>query len=118
MNLKEIRKEKGFTQKDLADAIGVDISSISKYETGVSFPSMEVTRKLADVLGVSADRIIGREMTDDDEVQQLLREFKDNPELKILFDKVKNCTPEELKALMAVHTAMRNTNPNFRDTEG
>lgn len=46
ITIKGLRKAAGMTQKELADAIGIDRSSIGKYETGTQ-PSSEVLMKLA-----------------------------------------------------------------------
>lgn len=57
--LKELRKAKGLTQKQLADLLGVKNSIISFYEVGDRIPSPEVIKKLAAVLHVSADFLLG-----------------------------------------------------------
>lgn len=67
VKLKELRKERGYTQKELAEKIGVDTSSISKYEKGVAVPSFDVVKKTAKVLGVSIDSLFDNEMEADDE---------------------------------------------------
>ena len=58
--LKKVRKEKGITQLKLAQLSGVAQSSISACELGKSQPSVEITKKLAKVLGVSVDYLLGR----------------------------------------------------------
>jgi len=61
MTLKDLRKEKGLTQKALADASGMNISQIQKLESGET--SIENTTfknglKLAEVLGVTPIELI------------------------------------------------------------
>lgn len=58
--IKELRKQKSLTQKELAEALGVDRSSIGKYETG-TLPSSEVVLKMAEFFGVSVDSLYGRD---------------------------------------------------------
>lgn len=52
MNLKEIRKEKGFTQEQLANVCGVQRTTITMIETGNNSPSVELAKKLGEVLGI------------------------------------------------------------------
>ena len=57
--LRELRKQKNLTQKQLAALIGVKNSIISFYEVGDRFPSPEIIIKLATALNVSADFLLG-----------------------------------------------------------
>ena len=57
----ELRKEKGWTQTDLAKAVGVSRDIIGKYERGEHSPSIEITTKLAESLEVSVDYLLGKE---------------------------------------------------------
>lgn len=57
--LRQLRKERNLTQKQLAALIGVKNSVISFYEVGDRFPSPEVIRKLAITLHVSTDYLLG-----------------------------------------------------------
>lgn len=59
--LRELRKERNLTQKQLAELIGVQNSIISFYEVGDRIPSPEVIIKLARVLHVSSDYLLGLE---------------------------------------------------------
>lgn len=60
MNLKELRLEKGMTQRDVAGAIGCSAKAYSDYERGAREPSIEVFLRLADVFGVTMDALLGR----------------------------------------------------------
>lgn len=51
-NLAFYRKLSGLTQQQVADAINLNRSTYTKYETGVSEPSFEILKKIATVLGV------------------------------------------------------------------
>ena len=56
--LRELRVEKGLTQKALAEKLGVVPKTVSKWETGRGFPDTSSLSSLADVLGVSEKSLI------------------------------------------------------------
>lgn len=56
--LASTRKARGLTQDALAEAAGINVSQIRRYEGGTSQPSLEVLRKLAVALSVSADELL------------------------------------------------------------
>lgn len=56
-----IRKEKGLTQKELADRIGVTNATISKWETGKGFPDISLLEPLANALDITISEIIAGE---------------------------------------------------------
>lgn len=51
VNLKELRKSKKLSQGKLAEKAGCTRSYISQVERGVLWPSVKVSKKLADALG-------------------------------------------------------------------
>ena len=57
--MKLLRKQRKITQEQLAAGIGVERSSIGKYETGTQ-PSTEIISRLADYFNVSVDYLLGR----------------------------------------------------------
>ncbi len=57
--LRDLRKEKGLTQRKLAERVWVDPSTIALYEMGDRSPSLEVLVRLARVLGVTTDYLLG-----------------------------------------------------------
>ena len=61
MHIREIRRAKNITQKELARAIGVDESVISRYEKGIIKPPAKRLEKIADYLGVSVNTLLDKE---------------------------------------------------------
>ena len=57
-NLKRFRVEKNFSQQELADAIGMHSTHLSRYERNLTAPSIDVVKKIADVLVMSIDTLI------------------------------------------------------------
>ena len=53
-----LRKEKGLTQLDLAQQMGVTDKAVSKWERDLSFPDVASLPKLAEVLDVSVDKLL------------------------------------------------------------
>ena len=57
--LKELRKRHKITQENLANIIGVERSSIGKYESSTTIPSNETLIKIANYFNVSTDYLLG-----------------------------------------------------------
>ncbi len=53
--LREARKNSGMTQTQLAEALGIAKSTLSGYENGSSEPSIAMSGKIMDVLGIDAN---------------------------------------------------------------
>lgn len=58
--LRNLRKHRSLTQKEIAAFLGVDRTTYVKYERGDSEPGYETIVKLADFFGVSTDFLLGR----------------------------------------------------------
>jgi transcriptional regulator with XRE-family HTH domain len=56
--LVQLRKAKGLTQRQLSEQIGIHLTQVQRYENGTSQPTLDVLRKLALALGVSADVLL------------------------------------------------------------
>lgn len=63
-NLKTAREKSGLNQKEVADKIGVAKSTYSLYESGKREPGVPTIKKIADVLNVSADGLLGIESSE------------------------------------------------------
>ena len=57
-NLKEIRKDCGLTQKQVADKLNVVESCYANWEQGRTEPNVAMLRKLSEIFGVSLDDLI------------------------------------------------------------
>ena len=58
-NIRTVRKNRGFTQEDLASRLHVTRQTISKWEKGLSVPDAEMLSRLADELEVSVSEFLG-----------------------------------------------------------
>lgn len=109
-NLKRLRKENHITQAELSSSIGIERSSIGKYETADVIPSMDVLKKLADYFNVSVGDLLEEKKEKvpsakedtfqyyiDDEVQQIAQDIHDDPYLRILFSASRNLKKEDIK---------------------
>ena len=73
----ECRKEKGLTQMQLAEQLGVTNRAVSKWETAKSMPDVSVMLPLCEILGVSVNELLcGEKMS--------MQDFKENSEKSIL----------------------------------
>ena len=89
--LREARKKVNLTQEELANIIGVKAAEVSQYESNKRTPRWPTFNKLLDALNITADEVLGREMTvhdgEDYEVKmakedlQILSSIKENPKL-------------------------------------
>lgn len=59
--LKTLRKEKGVTQKEVGEYLGISYQAYSHYENGLRNPDNETLKKLATYFGVSVDYLLGRD---------------------------------------------------------
>ena len=85
--LKQKRKEKGLTQKDVAQATQIDQSIISSWERGTRSPSFLNIHKLCQLLDITIDELLGVEkkklvtlMVSRDNIEKInttLREFEE-----------------------------------------
>ncbi|MGG2057728.1 helix-turn-helix transcriptional regulator [Lysinibacillus pakistanensis] len=56
--LKKEREKKGWSQNELAEKIHVSRQSVSKWETGKNYPSIEIIINLSDLFGITIDELL------------------------------------------------------------
>lgn len=56
--IKELRKEHGWSQGELAEHVGGDARQISRYENGKITPSVDALVRIAEVLNISVDYLV------------------------------------------------------------
>ena len=59
--LQELRKEKGLTQEELAEALFVSRTAISKWESGRGVPNIESLKAISKFFSVSIDELLSGE---------------------------------------------------------
>ncbi len=64
--IRRLRKERGLTQEELAELLGVTFQAISKWETDMGMPDISMVVPLSNVLGVTTDTLFGTETADVD----------------------------------------------------
>lgn len=86
--LKELRKQNGLTQQQLAERIGVTKSVISFYELKERSPSPDVLTKLSYIFHVSTDYLLGIERNRTIDVTGLSDE--DIKAVQLIVDRLRN----------------------------
>ncbi len=95
-NIQEMRKQLKMTQEQLAELIGIETISLSKIETGKSYPTSENLAKIAAALNVEPYEffLFEKEKTKDElleEIQTSVNKIKDdNIKLHLLLKMVKS----------------------------
>ena len=85
--IKQLRQEKGVTQKQLSEALGITGGAVSKWERGLSFPDITLLSTLADYFGVS--------------VTELMNGERGDPEQEVT-DIINHATAAKIKAIKSV----------------
>ena len=57
----QVRKEKGITQRELAEKVYVSVQAVSKWELGKNFPDLALMEPLADELGLTVSELLAGE---------------------------------------------------------
>lgn len=58
-NLRRFRRERGLTQKELAQKLGLSTSTIGGYESGQRKPDIKTLVRIAELFDMSVDRLLG-----------------------------------------------------------
>ena len=58
MQLKKFRTDRGFSQKELGERLGVSNRAVSKWERGEAYPTVDTLGNIADVLGILVDDLL------------------------------------------------------------
>lgn len=75
--IKKLRKEKGMTQKELADFLHITDRAVSKWERGLCAPDISLLEPLAEILGISiAELIEGKRDIQDDYIEKVVMTTK------------------------------------------
>lgn len=85
--LKEEREKRGWSQTELAEKIHVSRQSVSKWETGKNYPSIDVLIDLSDLFNITIDELL---RSDQELKEKVIQDSKQlaYPKWKVFFDSV------------------------------
>ncbi len=95
-SLRETRSARGLTQARLAELLTVSPRVYNRWERGAAIPRLDTLVKIAEILEVSLDELVGRREPDLDAVR--IR----NPELHSLYKEIDRLTDEDQQALVVL----------------
>jgi transcriptional regulator with XRE-family HTH domain len=83
--LKRERNNKGWSQEELAEQLFVSRQSVSKWENGQNYPSIEIIIRLSDLFGVTIDELL---RSDEELTEKVIKDSKQlaYPRMKFIFD--------------------------------
>lgn len=83
--LKQEREKRNWSQNDSAEKIHVSRQSVSKWETGKNYPSIEIIIHLSDLFGITIDELL---RSDEELTQKVIEDSKQlaHPKWKVFFD--------------------------------
>ncbi|MBQ8780542.1 MAG: helix-turn-helix transcriptional regulator [Oscillospiraceae bacterium] len=94
--IKELRKNKGITQIRLSVELGVTQETISAYENGRHYPTVENLIKMSEIFGVSCDYILGIS-----DVKTIAASGEYSPDELVLISEYRSASPTERKMITA-----------------
>ena len=100
--LKRLRENKNLLQKELANIIGISLSSISMYERGERQPDNETLKKFSKFFNVSIDYLLDNEIKDETSIDDEMKEIDTLKKLLIkngFMSKDEDLTEKELDKL-------------------
>lgn len=96
--IKKVRKQKGLSQTELGERIGVSQQVITNYERNIREPDIETLLKIAGALDVSLEMLIGE--------KPLKPENSTSRALQKRFEQVKKLSPDKQKAFITFVDAL------------
>jgi transcriptional regulator with XRE-family HTH domain len=94
-NIKKYRKDMGLTQEELAEAFGVTVGAVSKWESGANVPDILTLMQLADFFSISVDVLLGYSMS-----SKNIEDISDRLDALLHEDKYDEAIAEAEKALV------------------
>lgn len=136
-----LRKEKGYKQVSMAEALGLSRSTVAMWEVGRSEPTLDLVAKVAGLLDCSVGYLTGTEternaqrrldeiraegrdhaeakideMTEPDPVERARQELFDDPDRRALLRLARYGSAQDVRQAAALLDALKKTNPDYYD---
>ena len=104
--IRSLRGEKGLSQTELAEKLGVKRQYINNVETGHQLPSERLLLSIAEALDVSFEDL-KRRLEDDKLEERIKRLGLKEPEFVLMFKDIPKMTPEEKKSLLDIYELIK-----------
>ena len=82
--IRELRKQRGITQEQLAESIGISFQAVSKWENNIALPDITLVPVLASYFGVSMDELFDFNLKEIEHAVRIITEKHINTERAIL----------------------------------
>jgi len=120
VRLKALRMEKGYTQRTLAEKLGISPSAVGMYEQGRREPDNEILSKLCYILETTTDNLLGIEQPKNEEVGQVIDDFTKAlmNQQGLMFNGQPISKYDREKIVIAIRSAAAIVLPDNRNTKG
>ena len=106
-NLAIIRKSRGYTQKRLAELLGVSQATIGMYESNAREPNFEMLEQMADLFNLPLSAFLPSDDKASDElVARVADSLHNNKKLRMLFDRSRLLSDKDLDVVLTVVNAI------------
>ena len=108
-NLKSLRKDRGFSQEQMAVRLNVVRQTISKWEKGLSVPDAEMLVKIAELFNVNVEDLLGRNIQleeKDDSIEVIASELSKLNELLVVQCQKAEKTKKQIIKIIAIILAV------------
>ncbi|WP_333594737.1 helix-turn-helix transcriptional regulator [Anaerospora hongkongensis] len=105
--LTELRNNKGLTQDQMSDILGIKRARYNSWENDIAKPDIDMAKKLAQFHGVSTDYLLENFQESNDDIDDILDILHKRPEMKMLFSVSKNATKEDIEKAVKIIEALK-----------
>ena len=110
----ECRKEKGLTQMQLSEKLGIPAQTLSRYELSQRVPKVDTVNLIASRLGCNPLWLQGydvsmslEDFSEDSEMNDYLEQLKNREELRMLFSVTRDATKQDIEQAVRIIMALR-----------
>ncbi|MBQ2604248.1 MAG: helix-turn-helix transcriptional regulator [Acutalibacteraceae bacterium] len=120
IRLKALRTEKGYTQKALAEKLGISPSAVGMYEQGRREPDNAILSQLCYILDTTTDNLLGITQTKNEEVGQVINDFTKvlMNQQGLMFNGQPISESDREKIVIAIRSAAAIVLPDKRNMQG
>ena len=107
-NIRKLRISRGYSQDKFAKLIGSNQVSVSAWELGTRTPNMETVKHIAQTFHVPVTSLIALDDTghEDDLAREISDVLRQDPKIRLLFDRTRYLSQSDLDAVLAVVCAI------------